>query len=53
MKKVVHLNAFAAMKLEKQVRNAKGKKALLQHVKYLRSEQRKLQNDVNVVTTLY
>ena len=53
MKRAVFVNPFVVMKFEKRVRTTKGKQAFLQHVKQLRLEQRKLQDTVNVVTTIY
>ena len=52
MKRVVCINAFEAMKLEKQVRNAKGKQAALRHFERLRRERRELHNKP-VVTTIW
>ena len=53
MQKTTFVNPFAAMKLEKQIRIAKGKQAFLQRVEQLRSQKRKLQHVENIVTTIY
>ena len=53
MQNTQHVNVFAAMKLEKQVKIAKGKEALQRRVKQLRSEQRRLQPLTTSATTIY
>lgn len=52
MQKQICINAFTAMKLEKQVRIAKGKQDLLRHFERLRSEKRKLDN-APIITTIW
>ncbi len=53
MQKTVHVNPFVVLKLEKQVRIAKGKQVALRHFEQLRSEKRRLDATVNVITTIY
>lgn len=53
MQKRIRVNAFAAMKLEKQVRKSKTKQHALRHFERLRAENRELQNNVQVITTIY
>ena len=53
MHKQKFVNPFVVTKLEKQVKIAKGKQDLLRHFERLRSEKRKLQNNVQVITTIY
>ena len=52
MQKTVRLNAFAAMKLQKEVKKAKGKEALLRHFERLQHQKSELQN-VPVITTIW
>lgn len=52
MQKTVQFNAFVAMKLEKRVRQAKGKQAILRRFEQLRREKRELQN-APVITTIW
>ena len=52
MKGTIRINAFEVMKLQKQVRNAKGKQAALRHFEQLRRENRELQI-APVVTTIW
>lgn len=52
VKRIYGINPFTAMKLENQVKKAKGKRQALRHFERLRSERRKLQNEP-VITTIY
>ena len=52
MQTQIHVNVVAAMKLEKQVRKAKGKQALLRRIEHLHSEKRELQNKP-IITTIW
>ena len=53
MQKTTFVNPFVVLKLEKQVKIAKGKQAISRHFEQLRHEKRKLQNNVQIVTTIY
>ena len=51
MQKTRIVNPFAILKLEKRLKQEKGKQQLLQHFEQLRLEQRRLRNTVNVTIT--